>query len=141
MQVQACAAWAICPCIQNAKDAGELVRSFVGGLELIVGLLKSPNTEVLAGVCAAIAKIAMDEENLGVITDHGVVMLLAKLTFTVGGASVKFPVHARCWSACVDSGGGGLGGLQAPPTMTGRGQRPPKLFYRPPKFFLQAPQL
>lgn len=82
-QVQACAAWAICPCIQNAKDAGELVRSFVGGLELIVGLLKSPNTEVLAGVCAAISKIAMDEENLGVITDHGVVLLLAKLTFTV----------------------------------------------------------
>lgn len=82
-QVQACAAWAICPCIQNAKDAGELVRSFVGGLELIVGLLKSPNAEVLAGVCASIAKIAMDEENLGVITDHGVVVLLAKLTNTV----------------------------------------------------------
>lgn len=46
-QVQACAAWAICPCIQNAKDAGELVRSFVGGLELIVGLLKSSDIEVL----------------------------------------------------------------------------------------------
>ena len=83
MQVQACAAWAICPCIQNAKDAGELVRSFVGGLELIVGLLKSEVAEVLAGVCAAIAQIAQDEENLGVITDHGVVLLLAKLTKTV----------------------------------------------------------
>lgn len=81
-EVQACAAWAICPCIENAKDAGELVRSFVGGLELIVGLLKSPNREVLASVCAAIAKIAKDEENLGVITDHGVVPLLAKLTDT-----------------------------------------------------------
>ena len=46
MQVQACAAWAICPCIENAKDAGELVRSFVGGLELIVGLLKSNDSEV-----------------------------------------------------------------------------------------------
>lgn len=45
-QVQACAAWAICPCIENAKDAGELVRSFVGGLELIVGLLKSTDVEV-----------------------------------------------------------------------------------------------
>lgn len=81
--MQACAAWAICPCIENAKDAGELVRSFVGGLELIVGLLKSPDHEVLASVCAAIAKIAKDEENLGVITDHGVVPLLAKLTNTV----------------------------------------------------------
>ena len=83
LQVQACAAWAICPCIENAKDAGELVRSFVGGLELIVGLLKSPDREVLASVCAAIAKIAKDEENLGVITDHGVVPLLAALTDTV----------------------------------------------------------
>lgn len=25
-EVQASAAWAICPCIENAKDAGEMVR-------------------------------------------------------------------------------------------------------------------
>ncbi|XP_066573997.1 outer dynein arm-docking complex subunit 2 [Amia ocellicauda] len=80
--VQASAAWAICPCIENAKDAGEMVRSFVGGLELIVNLLKSTNKEVLASVCAAIAKIAKDEENLAVITDHGVVPMLGKLTNT-----------------------------------------------------------
>ena len=48
-----------------------------------MGLLKSEDPEVLAGVCAAIAQIAQDEENLGVITDHGVVLLLAKLTETV----------------------------------------------------------
>ncbi|XP_075994245.1 outer dynein arm-docking complex subunit 2 [Genypterus blacodes] len=81
-EVQASAAWAICPCIENAKDAGEMVRSFVGGLELIVNLLKSTNIEVLASVCAAIAKIAKDKENLAVITDHGVVPLLAELTHT-----------------------------------------------------------
>ena len=89
LQVQACAAWAICPCIENAKDAGELVRSFVGGLELIVGLLKSADKEVLASVCAAIAKIAQDEENLGVITDHGVVPLLAALTDTVSDIALS----------------------------------------------------
>ncbi|XP_071943013.1 outer dynein arm-docking complex subunit 2-like [Antedon mediterranea] len=81
-EVQASAAWAICPCIENAKDAGEMVRSFVGGLELIVSLLKSDNKEVLASVCAAIANIAKDEENLAVITDHGVVPMLAKLAST-----------------------------------------------------------
>ncbi|NXP10568.1 ARMC4 protein, partial [Thinocorus orbignyianus] len=80
--VQASAAWAICPCIENAKDAGEMVRSFVGGLELIVNLLKSKNKEVLASVCAAITNIAKDEENLAVITDHGVVPLLSKLANT-----------------------------------------------------------
>ncbi|XP_039517375.1 armadillo repeat-containing protein 4 isoform X2 [Pimephales promelas] len=81
-EVQASAAWAICPCIENAKDAGEMVRSFVGGLELIVNLLKSENKDVLASVCAAIAKIAKDVENLAVITDHGVVPMLANLTNT-----------------------------------------------------------
>ncbi|RDD37641.1 Armadillo repeat-containing protein 4, partial [Trichoplax sp. H2] len=80
--VQASSAWAICPCIENAKDAGEMVRSFVGGLELIVSLLKSEDKEVLASVCAAIANIAKDEENLAVITDHGVVPMLAKLATT-----------------------------------------------------------
>ncbi|NXG07439.1 ARMC4 protein, partial [Sakesphorus luctuosus] len=80
--VQASAAWALCPCIENAKDSGEMVRSFVGGLELIVGLLKSKNKEVLTSVCAAIANIAKDEENLAVMTDHGVVPLLSKLANT-----------------------------------------------------------
>uniref|UniRef100_A0A8D1STD9 Outer dynein arm-docking complex subunit 2 n=1 Tax=Sus scrofa TaxID=9823 RepID=A0A8D1STD9_PIG len=80
--VKASAAWALCPCIQNAKDAGEMVRSFVGGLELVVNLLKSDNKEVLASVCAAITNIAKDEENLAVITDHGVVPLLSKLANT-----------------------------------------------------------
>lgn len=60
-----------------------MVRSLVGGLELIVNLLKSTNNEVLASICAAIAKIAKDKENLAVLTDHGVVPLLAKLTNTV----------------------------------------------------------
>ena len=97
LQVQSCAAWAICPCIENAKDAGELVRSFVGGLELIVGLLKSTDREVLASVCAAIAKIAQDEENLGVITDHGVVPLLAALTDTVSDCNASC---YTCFTLC-----------------------------------------
>jgi len=82
-KVQESAAWAICPCIENTKDSGEMVRSFVGGLELIVGLLRSDNTAVLSAVCAAIANIANDEENLAVITDHGVVAMLARLTPTM----------------------------------------------------------
>ncbi len=81
--VQAAAAWAICPCIRNVKDSGETVRNFVGGLELIVSLLKSADGDVLASVCAAISEIAKDEENLAVITDHGVVPMLASLTNTV----------------------------------------------------------
>ncbi|XP_056340407.1 outer dynein arm-docking complex subunit 2 [Oenanthe melanoleuca] len=80
--VQASAAWALCPCVENAKNSGEMVRSFVGGLELIVSLLKSKDQEVLTSVCAAIANIAKDEENLAVMTDHGVVPLLSRLANT-----------------------------------------------------------
>lgn len=61
-----------------------------------MGLLKSSNAEVLAGVCAAISKIAMDEENLGVITDHGVVLLLAKLTHTVSACMAWVDNHTAC---------------------------------------------
>ena len=81
-EVQAGAAWAICPCIEMAPDAGEMVRSFVGGLELIVGLLRSQHVEVLSSICAAIANIARDNENLAVITDHDVVNMLSRLAET-----------------------------------------------------------
>ncbi|NWS96112.1 ARMC4 protein, partial [Mionectes macconnelli] len=94
--VQASAAWALCPCVENAKDSGEMVRSFVGGLELIVSLLKSKNKEVLTSVCAAIANIAKDEENLAVMTDHGVVPLLSKLTNTNDNELKRHLAEAIC---------------------------------------------
>lgn len=80
--VQANAAWALVPCIKNAKDSSELVRSFVGGLELIVSLLKSSDKHVLAAVCAALSMIAQDKENLAVITDHGFIPMLVGLVTT-----------------------------------------------------------
>lgn len=59
------------------------MRSVVGGLELIVNLLNSTNEEVHTSICAAIVRISKDIENLALLTDHGVVPLLAKLTNTV----------------------------------------------------------
>ena len=53
---------------------------------------------MLASVCAAIANIAKDEENLAVITDHGVVPMLAKLTNTVS-VSLSFLI-AVCVCQC-----------------------------------------
>ncbi|XP_055299330.1 armadillo repeat-containing protein gudu [Sitodiplosis mosellana] len=81
-RVQAYAAWALCPCIKNARNSGELVRSFVGAMELVVGLLKSTDTLVLAATCAAIATIANDKNNLAVLSDHKVIPMLADLVFT-----------------------------------------------------------
>lgn len=78
-RVQAYAAFALCPCIENANESGELVRSLVGAMELVVGLLSSDDILVLAGVCAAIACIAKDMENLAILTDHKVIYKLADL--------------------------------------------------------------
>lgn len=78
-RVQAFAAWALCPCIANAKNSGELVRSFVGAMELVVGLLKSNDNLVLSATCAAIATIAKDKNNLAVLSDHKVIPMLADL--------------------------------------------------------------
>ena len=72
------------------QDSAELVRSLVGGLELLVNLLKSDHLHVLASACAAIATVARgDEENLAVMTDQGVVRRLARLTCTVRFTAVK----------------------------------------------------
>ncbi|XP_028173649.1 armadillo repeat-containing protein gudu [Ostrinia furnacalis] len=81
-KVQTNAALALSPCVQNAADSGEMVRSFVGALELTVDLLDSDDHNVLSAVCAAIATIARDHENLAVISDHGVVGKLSKLVST-----------------------------------------------------------
>lgn len=74
---------ALVPCIKYAKDSPEMVRAFVGGLELTVSLLESKNNGVLSAVCAMIAEIATDPENLGILTDHEVVKKLAGLVETV----------------------------------------------------------
>ncbi|KAK7939015.1 hypothetical protein WMY93_002341 [Mugilogobius chulae] len=82
-EVQSSAAWALCPIIQNGKDVGESMRRLIGGFQLLIKLLKSTNNEVLASVCAVIAKITEDkEENVALLTDYGVVPLLANLTST-----------------------------------------------------------
>ena len=47
-----------------------------------MGLLRSPHINVQASVCSAIANIARDEENLAVLSDHGVVPLLGGLAPT-----------------------------------------------------------
>lgn len=77
------ACFALVPCIRHANNSPEMVRSFVGGLELVVNLLESRNDGVLSAVCATIAEIATDTENLGILTDYGVVEKLAGLVHTV----------------------------------------------------------
>lgn len=65
-----------------------MVSTLMGAMELVIDLLNSTNDDVLASMCAVIAKIAKDKYNLAVLTDYEVVSLLAKLTDKV---STLFP--------------------------------------------------
>uniref|UniRef100_A0A1B6CBZ5 Armadillo repeat-containing protein 4 n=1 Tax=Clastoptera arizonana TaxID=38151 RepID=A0A1B6CBZ5_9HEMI len=81
-KVQASAAWALVPCIQNATESGEMVRSFVGGIELLLKLLQSNDNNVIGCTCAALSKVALDRENLSIVTELGVIPSLVKLVQT-----------------------------------------------------------
>ncbi|XP_076045813.1 armadillo repeat-containing protein gudu [Oratosquilla oratoria] len=103
-RVQASAASAICICLQQEKEGlAEVVRSLVGGIELLVALLESGCESVLSAVCAAIARIAQDPQNLAIMTDYGAVTSLSKLAvriFITGNSNVDAHVHRFTRPAC-----------------------------------------
>ncbi|XP_068751694.1 armadillo repeat-containing protein gudu-like isoform X2 [Montipora capricornis] len=66
----------------DPKESADVVRSFVGGLELITSLLRSDNKQVLISVTKAIVNIGKDRENLSILTDYDVVPLLIELVST-----------------------------------------------------------
>lgn len=78
-QVQSSAAYAICPYVRGSKHSAEMVRNYVGGLEVIVELVLSPNIFLQAAVCEAVAAIATNSENLSIMTDHGIVQYLSMI--------------------------------------------------------------
>jgi hypothetical protein len=79
--VQAAATRALVPFLKNPSSP-PYVRTFVDGLDLLVSLLRSSEPEVQASACMAISEIAKDNENLGVMTDLGIVELLSRLLST-----------------------------------------------------------
>lgn len=96
---------ALVPCIRYAKNSPEMVRAFVGGLELVVSLLESNDNEVLSAACATIAAIATDSENLGILTDHEVVRKLVNLVHTVCRCFTKLSNSFDQFSLSTVSGG------------------------------------
>ncbi|KAG1714330.1 Armadillo repeat-containing protein 4 [Nymphon striatum] len=68
--------------VNNKQDSADAVRNFVGGLELVVNLLKSDSEQVQTSVCYAIAAIAQDRDNVTVMTDHNVVPSLSSIIVT-----------------------------------------------------------
>ncbi|KAJ7380424.1 Armadillo repeat-containing protein 4 [Desmophyllum pertusum] len=81
-KVVAGAADAISECVADEEESADMVRSFVGGLELITNLLRSDDQQVLISVNRAIINIGKDRENLSILTDYEVVPLLIQLVHT-----------------------------------------------------------
>eukprot|EP00834_Sanchytrium_tribonematis_P000093 NODE_3_length_80033_cov_0.932970.p9 type:complete len:561 gc:universal NODE_3_length_80033_cov_0.932970:10967-12649(+) len=77
--LQAASAQSMGPFIANISSGNDLIRSFVGSVELVVNLLKSNNTRVLSSACLAISNISKDPENLEIVTDQGIVELFSNL--------------------------------------------------------------
>lgn len=96
-RVQAAAAKTICLFIRNTKNSVNRAASFVGGLELLVSLLSSPQVEVLSSVCAAITEIAKHTGNLAIMSDYKLVDQLASLAKKSG--SNKFDIHRNLTEA------------------------------------------
>lgn len=81
-KVVAGAADAIGACVVDEEESADIVRSFVGGLQLITNLLRSDDKQVLMSVNRAIINIGKDRENLSILTDYEVVPLLVQLVNT-----------------------------------------------------------
>lgn len=59
------------------------MRSLVTGLVMLVDLLKSQDTRVLAAACAVIGILAKEPGNLAILTDYDIVQRLSSLVQTV----------------------------------------------------------
>lgn len=59
------------------------MSSLVTGLVMLVDLLKSHDTRVLAAACAVIGILAKESENLAILTDYDIVQRLSSLVHTV----------------------------------------------------------
>lgn len=59
------------------------MRSLVTGLVMLVDLLKSHDTRVLAAACAVIGILAKEPANLAILTDYDIVQRLSSLVHTV----------------------------------------------------------
>ncbi|EAY16563.1 Armadillo/beta-catenin-like repeat family protein [Trichomonas vaginalis G3] len=88
--VQAAATRALVPFLKS-PDSPTIVRTFVDGLDLLVGLLKSDDSDVQESACMAITEVARDTENLAFMTDLGLVELLSRLLSTTKD-SVRTPL-------------------------------------------------
>lgn len=65
------------------QESSDIMRSLVTGLVMLVDLLKSHDTKVLAAACAVIGILAKEPENLAILTDYDIVLRLSSLVHTV----------------------------------------------------------
>lgn len=75
-------AWQLTAILKNFENSAAYIRSLVGGVQLLIDLLRSKHTRVLTPICALVVVLCKEEENLRILTDYEVVKRLSRLTST-----------------------------------------------------------
>ncbi|KAI0987542.1 hypothetical protein GJ496_007604 [Pomphorhynchus laevis] len=82
MELRISAARAATKCLQRIPESQIKIRQFIGGIHLLVSLLKCQSVDVLTAVCDLISEVAKNDYNLGILTDYNVLGAISKLMST-----------------------------------------------------------
>ncbi|XP_025411817.1 armadillo repeat-containing protein gudu-like [Sipha flava] len=98
--VQSTAGHTLVTLLRNTKESSDIMRSLVTGLVMLVDLLKSHDTRVLAAACAVIGILAKKSENLAILTDYDIVQRLSSLVHT-NNADLQAHLSRAIGSCCL----------------------------------------
>ncbi|XP_050525154.1 armadillo repeat-containing protein gudu-like isoform X2 [Daktulosphaira vitifoliae] len=98
--VQSTAGHTLVTLLKNTKNSSDIMSSLVTGLVMLVDLLKSCDTDVLAATCAVIGILAKESENLAILTDYDIVQRLSTLVYT-NNADLQAHLSRAIGSCCL----------------------------------------
>eukprot|EP00795_Rhopilema_esculentum_P013339 gene13339-4187_t len=92
---------AIYDIVQDPEETATTVRSFLGGIEILITLMKSKNIEIRNSACKVVSRIECDEENLEVLDDYELSSIIIDLCDTADdelrkalcGCIVSYAIH------------------------------------------------
>jgi len=83
--------------VRDRKKGADVIRSYVGGLEILLKLLHKQNNKILSSVCFVISEITEDEQTLAIMDDYGLLVTLKQLSSTDNIELKK--ALSKCWKS------------------------------------------
>ncbi|KAI3387509.1 hypothetical protein SNEBB_003081 [Seison nebaliae] len=79
-------------------ESVEMIRSFIGGIDLVITILRDSNLEVARSLmCDVITRIARDEENAGILNDNNIIDLLTEVAERAKTKKIKIAVSSAIY--------------------------------------------